>query len=229
MRVLVAEDDLLVRRGIVALLSTQDDIEIVATAQDMETLLSAVAEHQPSVVLTDIRMPPSHTDEGIRAAVTIADRHPDVGVVVLSQYDDPEYAVRLLEDGSEGRGYLLKERVSNVAHLVEALDKVNRGGSYVDPRVIDRLVDAKRSEPSGIKWLTPREGEVLAEMAQGRDNATIADELSINIRSVEKHINSIFAKLGLTEESGISKRVSAVLTFLHAASDAPGHDNADTP
>lgn len=229
MRVLVAEDDLLVRRGIVALLSTQDDIEIVATAEDLETLLSAVAEHEPNVVLTDIRMPPSHTDEGIRAAVTIADRHPGLGVVVLSQYDDPEYAVRLLEDGSEGRGYLLKERVSNVAHLVEALDKVNRGGSYVDPRVIDRLVDAKRSEPSGIKWLTPREGEVLAEMAQGRDNATIADTLSINIRSVEKHINSIFAKLGLTEESGISKRVAAVLSYLHAARDDPGLKNTDIP
>ncbi len=227
MRVVVAEDDLLVRRGVVALLSTQDDIEIVATAEDLETLLSAVTEHHPDVVLTDIRMPPGHTDEGIQAALTIADRHPSVGVVVLSQYDEPEYAVRLLEGGSKGRGYLLKERVSNVAHLVEALDKVNRGGSFVDPRVIDRLVDARRSDSSRIKWLTPRESQVLAEMAQGRDNSTIADTLSINIRSVEKHINSIFAKLGLTEESGISKRVSAVLTYLHAASDAPGNSSAD--
>ncbi|MDX1447548.1 MAG: response regulator transcription factor [Acidimicrobiia bacterium] len=221
MRVVVAEDDLLVRRGIVALLSTQDDIEVVATVADLDSLLAAVAEQHPDVVLTDIRMPPSHTDEGIRAAASIANRHPGVGVVVLSQYDDPEYAVGLLEDGSEGRGYLLKERVSNVAHLVEALDKVNRGGSYVDPRVIDRLVGANRSEPSAIKWLTPREREVLAEMARGSDNATIADTLSINIRSVEKHINSIFAKLGLTEESGISKRVAAVLSYLHATRDAP--------
>jgi DNA-binding NarL/FixJ family response regulator len=229
MRVVVAEDDLFVRRGVVALLSTQDDIEIVATADEMDTLLSAVAEHRPDVVLTDIRMPPSHTDEGIRAAITIAHSHPGTGVVVLSQYDDPDYAVRLLQDGSEGRGYLLKERVSDVAHLVEALDKVNTGGSHVDARVIDRLVDAKRSEPSAMKWLTPREREVLAEMAQGRDNATIGSILSINIRSVEKHINSIFAKLGLTGESGISKRVAAVLTYLQATSEPSGQQDSITP
>lgn len=229
MRVVIAEDDLLVRRGVVALLSTQNDIEIVTTADDMDTLLSAVAEHRPDVVLTDIRMPPSHTDEGIRAAITIARRHPGTGVVVLSQYDDPEYAVRLLEDGSEGRGYLLKERVSDVAHLVEALNKVNEGGSYVDARVIDRLVVARRSEPPGMKWLTPREGEVLAEMAQGKDNATIGNTLSINIRSVEKHINSIFAKLGLAGVDGISKRVAAVLTYLQAPRTTSGPDGANAP
>lgn len=228
MRIVIAEDDLLVRRGVVALLSTQDDIEIVATADDFDTLLSAVAEHQPDVVLTDVRMPPAHTDEGIRAAITIADRHPGMGVVVLSQFDDPSYAVRLLQDGSQGRGYLLKERVSDVAHLVEALKRVYEGGSHVDARVIDRLVGANRSEPAEMKLLTPREREVLAEMAQGKDNVTIGTSLSINIRSVEKHINSIFAKLGLTGETGISKRVIAVLSYLKSTRELSRQENSET-
>ena len=217
MRVVVAEDDLLVREGVVALLATQPDIEVVASVADGPSLVEAVARHRPDVVLTDIRMPPSHTDEGIVAAVGLAKDHPEVGVVVLSQYDDPQYAVRLLGDGSAGRGYLLKERVANVDHLMDALRAVASGGSHLDAKVVDRLVAGREDNDSPLRWLTEREREVLGEMAQGKDNKTIAESLSINTRSVEKHINSIFAKLGLSESSGVSKRVAAVLTYLRDA------------
>ena len=213
-RVVVAEDDLLVREGVVALLGAQPDVEVVASVAEGTSLVEAVARHHPDVVLTDIRMPPSHTDEGIVAAMQLANEYPDVGVVVLSQYDDPQYAVRLLGDGSAGRGYLLKERVTDVDHLMHAVRIVASGGSHLDPKVVDRLVAGTGHTTSLLRWLTDRESEVLSEMAQGKDNKTIAESLSINTRSVEKHINSIFAKLGLTESSGVSKRVAAVLTYL---------------
>ena len=214
MRVVVAEDDLLVRQGVVALLETQHDFEVVAAVTDLASLLEAVDRHRPDVVLTDIRMPPDHTDEGIRAAATIADRHPSVAIVILSQYDEPEYAIRLLSDGTEGRGYLMKERVSDVDQLASAIRQVAGGGSFVDAKVVERLVAADRTESSPLQWLTDREVDVLAEMARGKDNRAIGSTLTITVRSVEKHINSIFSKLALAETPGISKRVAAVLTFL---------------
>ena len=218
LRIVVAEDDVLVSRGVVALLEVERDFEIVGTADDMQSLLAAVAQFEPDVVLTDIRMPPSHTDEGIQAAIAIAEQHPRVGVVVLSQYDDPGYAVRLLSAGSGGRGYLLKERVTSADLLYEAIRTVAAGGTHVDQKVIDRLVQGRISP---LKWLTPREIQVLAEMAQGRDNRAIAEALSIGLRSVEKHINSIFAKLGLSAAVGVSPRVAAVITYLQDDAERP--------
>ncbi len=213
-RLVVAEDDLLVREGVVALLETQSDLEVAATAWDYESLLRVVDDARPDVVLTDIRMPPSHTDEGVRAARVIAGSRPGTGIVVLSQYDDPTYAIALLEDGTDGRAYVLKERINDVRQLSDVIRTVAKGGSHVDSKVVGRLVAGERGEESPLEWLTERETEVLAEIAQGKDNSAIADFLVINVRSVEKHINSIFAKLGLSEAEGVSRRVAAVLLFL---------------
>jgi DNA-binding NarL/FixJ family response regulator len=214
-RVVLAEDNYLVREGVRRLVEAQAELELIAVCEDLDSLLAAVDEHEPDVVLTDIRMPPTGTDEGIRAAERLRDSHPDVGVVVLSQYDEPTYAIALLERGSSGRAYLLKERVSDVDQLLAAIREVKRGGSVIDPRVVEGLVSARaRAKESPLARLTPRESEIMAEMAQGKNNAAIAATLSLSERAVEKHINSIFSKLGLSQETDAHRRVKAVLLFL---------------
>jgi DNA-binding NarL/FixJ family response regulator len=218
-RVVLAEDNYLVREGVVRLLETHPEIEIVAACQDLDSLMAAVEKEKPDVVLTDIRMPPTSTNEGIHASELLRDRHPDTGVVVLSQYAEPEYALALFEKGSKGRAYLLKERVSDIDQLIGAIREVSQGGSVIDPKVVEVLVAAKsRDAQSPIAHLTPRETEILGEMAQGRNNAAIAGALFLTERAVEKHINSIFSKLALSEEKDVHKRVKAVLLFL---SDRP--------
>ena len=215
LRVVFAEDNYLVREGTVALLSSVDDVEVVGTAAAYDELITAVETGSPDAVLTDIRMPPTGTDEGVRAANELRIRAPGTGVVVLSQYVEPGYALALLEHGSEGRAYLLKERVSDIEQLRQAIDGVAHGGSVIDPKVVEVLVEARtRSHESPLRFLTPREQEVLAEMAQGRNNAGIADALGLSERAVEKHINSVFAKLALSEEPDSHRRVKAVLLYL---------------
>jgi DNA-binding NarL/FixJ family response regulator len=179
--------------------------------------LKVVQEESPDVVVTDIRMPPTGTDEGIRAANELRALYPSLGVVVLSQYSEPAYALRFLENGSKGRAYLLKERVSDIGQLASAIREVARGGSVIDPEVVDNLVKARSQDTrSPLRALTPREVEVLAEMAQGKNNAAVAAALVLSERAVEKHINSIFFKLGLSEETDVHRRVKAVLLFLAA-------------
>ena len=214
-RVALAEDHVLLREGISRLVSSNEDFELVGAASDLPQLLAMVAEQAPDVVVTDIRMPPTGTDEGIQAAAWIRQNHPRVGVVVLSQYTAPGYAVALLEHGSSGRGYLLKERVGSVDELARAIRTVAGGGSVIDPLVVDELVRARSQERmSGLSSLTPRESEILAEMAQGKSNSAIAAALFVTERAVEKHTNSIFSKLGLSEERDVNRRVKAVLVFL---------------
>jgi DNA-binding NarL/FixJ family response regulator len=214
-RVLLAEDHYLVREGLVRLLENEDGIEVVGTCGDFDALMAAVVADPPDVVLTDIRMPPTGTDEGVRAANELRRSAPGIGVVVLSQYVEPAYALALLEEGSDGRAYLLKERVSDVDQLRDAINEVARGGSVIDPKVVEALVEARfRAKESPLRFLTPREQEVLAEMAQGRNNAGIGEALGLSERAVEKHINSIFAKLALSEEPDSHRRVKAVLLYL---------------
>jgi len=214
-RVVVAEDSLLVREGIEKLLAAQDSVEIVALCVDLPELLAAVETHLPDAVLTDIRMPPDHTDEGIVAATTLREQHPGVGVVVLSQYVEPGYAVALFDGGSQGRAYLLKERLSDVEQLVGAIHEVTNGGSVIDPKVVESLVEARsRTRHSPLEHLTPRELEVLSEIAQGKNNAAVAASLVLSERAVEKHINSLFSKLGLSHEPDVHRRVKAVLLYL---------------
>jgi DNA-binding NarL/FixJ family response regulator len=214
-RVALAEDNVLLREGISRLVSANDDFELVGVAADLPQLLRVVSEHAPDVVVTDIRMPPTGTDEGIQAAAWIREHHPQAGVVVLSQYTAPAYALALLEHGSAGRAYLLKEQVASVDELARAIRTVAQGGSVIDPRVVDELVRARsQRHMSPLSSLTARESEILAEMAQGKSNAAIAATLSITERAVEKHTNSIFAKLGLSEEKDVNRRVKAVLLFL---------------
>ena len=215
LRVVFAEDNYLVREGTTALLAENDEVEVVGTAASYDELIAAVAEHTPDAVLTDIRMPPTSSDEGVRAARQIRADHPTIGVVVLSQFADEEYVYDLLKDGAEGLGYLLKERVADVEELVRALTEVSRGGSVLDPKVVEALVAAKdRMAHSPLATLTDREREVLSHMAQGRNNAAIAETLFLTERAVEKHINSLFHKLGLSEEHNVHRRVMAVLAFL---------------
>jgi DNA-binding NarL/FixJ family response regulator len=215
LRVVFAEDNYLVREGTAALLTEAGEVELVGTAEDLDGLLTMVADLTPDAVLTDIRMPPTGTDEGIRAAKQIRDEHPDIGVVVLSQFADEEYAYDLLKDGAAGLGYLLKERVADVDELVRALGEVARGGSVLDPKVVEALVAAKdRMAHSPLASLTDREREVLSHMAQGKNNAAIAKALFLTERAVEKHINSLFHKLALSEEPEVHRRVKAVLAFL---------------
>ena len=209
----VAEDDLLTREGLRSLLSTIEDLDLVAVCADYDELMAAVEEHNPDVVLTDIRMPPTGTDEGVRAADELRRTHPETGVVVLSQYDDPEFALALLDHGSEGRAYLLKERMSNPEQLVSALRAVAEGSSVIDAKVVDALVRGRNAR-SPLAALSPREREVLAEMAAGKDNTAIAATLFLTVRAVEKNINSIFTKLDLAAEAEIHKRVKAVLVHL---------------
>jgi DNA-binding NarL/FixJ family response regulator len=213
-RVVVAEDNYLVREGVVRLLGIEAGIDVVAAYEDFDALIAGVDADPPDVVITDIRMPPTGTDEGVRAANLIRDSHPSVGVVVLSQYVEPDYALALLEHGSDGRAYLLKERVSDVDVLRRAIDAVATGGSVIDPRVVEALVTARARPQSPLDFLTPRESEVLAEMALGRNNAGIGAALGLSERAVEKHINSLFAKLGVTSEPDVHRRVKAVLLHL---------------
>jgi DNA-binding NarL/FixJ family response regulator len=220
--VALADDNLIVREGIAQLLAGQPDIEIVASCDDLDSLLLAIEEQRPDVVLTDIRMPPTHTDEGIRLAALLRERHPDVGVVVLSNYAEASFAMALLESGSEGRAYLLKERVRSPTQLAAAIQSVAAGGSVLDPKVVEPLVTAKaRAEHSPLAELTAREREVLSEIAQGKSNAAIADSLVLTKRAVEKHINSIFLKLNLSEVEDVSKRVKATLLFLSEGDVSP--------
>jgi DNA-binding NarL/FixJ family response regulator len=201
------------------LIDLEDDLEVVAVCADYPSLVKAVDQEVPDVVVTDIRMPPTGTDEGIRAANELRGRYPDMGVVVLSQYSEPAYALQFLESGSKGRAYLLKERISDIGQLASAIREVARGGSVIDPEVVDKLVTARsRGARSPLRALTPREVEVLGEMAQGKNNAAVAASLVLSERAVEKHINSIFFKLGLTEEPDVHRRVKAVLLFLAAQS-----------
>ena len=214
-KVVLAEDNLLVREGIVRLLEDHPEVEVTATCADLDSLIETVESDPPDVVLTDIRMPPTDSDEGIRAAARFRDSAPDVGVVVLSQHDEAEYALALLERGSEGRAYLLKERVSDPDQLVGAIRAVAAGGSVIDPKVVEALVAARsRSALSPLSALTPREMEIISEMAQGKTNAGIASALFLTERAVEKHINSIFSKLQLSGEKASHRRVKAVLLFL---------------
>lgn len=213
-RLVLAEDNYLLREGMRRLIEGQPELELVEACEDFDSLIRAIDEHRPDVVLTDIRMPPTGTNEGIRAAEHLRQTQPDAGVVVLSQYTDPEYALQFLENGSRGRGYLLKERVSDIDQLLAAIREVARGGSVIDPKVIDALVAARSKAPSALRDLTVREAEVLSEMAQGKNNAAIAATLVLSERAVEKHINSLFSKLGLSEERDVSRRVKAVLLFL---------------
>ena len=217
MRVVFAEDNFLVRQGTAALLATSGDIELVATCEDPSSLLAAVRENAPDAVLTDLRMPPTFTTEGIDAAKRIRTEQPGTGVVVLSQYVEADDAFELLQDGVAGLGYLLKERVSDIDELVRALHEVARGGSALDPRFVEGLLQRGSAQASSpLLGLTERELEVLQEMATGRSNASIAKALFMSERAVEKHITSVFQKLGLSEEGDLNRRVSAVLAFLDA-------------
>ena len=215
-RVVLADDHFLVREGVARLLANQPDVEVVAVCGDLDSLLAAVDAESPDVVLTDIRMPPDETDEGIQAAVRLRETHPDVGVVVLSQYAEPRYALALLEGGSARRAYLLKERVDDVEQLVGAIRAVADGGSVVDPKVVDALMADRSADRSRLPLdeLTPRERDVLREMAEGKNNAAIGQALFVTERSVEKVIHSIFVKLGIAWEPEIHKRVKAVILYL---------------
>jgi DNA-binding NarL/FixJ family response regulator len=215
LRLVLADDHYLVREGTRRLLETQADLEVVAACGDLDSLLAAVEAELPDVVVTDIRMPPTGSDEGIRAADRLRETHPQIGVVVLSQYAEPRYALPLLEQGTARRAYLLKERVDDVEQLVGAIRAVAEGGSVVDPKVVEALVAEKaRAERSPLHDLTPREQDVLREMASGKNNAAIGATLFLTERSVEKVIHSIFLKLGLTWEASIHKRVKAVVMYL---------------
>jgi len=214
-RLVLAEDHYLVREGVRRLLETEPDFEIAAVCDDLGSLLAAVEAERPDVVITDIRMPPGDADEGIQAAVRLRETSPEVGVVVLSQYANPTYAAMLLEGGSARRAYLLKERVRDLGQLAAAIRTVAEGGSVIDPKVVEVLVaEDGREEESPLNQLTPREWDVLREMASGKNNAAIAAALFLTERSVEKVIHSIFLKLGLTWETAVHKRVKAVILYL---------------
>jgi DNA-binding NarL/FixJ family response regulator len=218
LRVVLAEDNVFLREGLVAVLSADGRLELSGVCGTYDELMALVQADPPDVVLTDIRMPPTHTDEGIRAATALRRSHPDVGVVVFSQYVEPQFALALFETATQGRGYLLKENTGDAARLMLALESVASGGSFIDPTVIDTLIAARQAVPSSsLATLSAREREVLAAAASGQSNAAIAASLYVSERTVEKHINSIFAKLGLSEDDGIHRRVKAVL--LHLSDD----------
>jgi DNA-binding NarL/FixJ family response regulator len=213
-RLVLAEDNVLVREGVRTLISLEDDLELVGVSDNLDDLLKLVEAEGPDVVLTDIRMPPTGTDEGVRAAIQLRSTHPTIGVVVLSHYLEHSYALALFAEGAHGRGYLLKERVSDIGQLANAIREVARGGSVVDPKVVDALMEARLASRSPVASLTPRERETLAEMAQGKNNAAIAESLVLSDRAVEKHINAVFTKLGLSAELDVHRRVKAVLVYL---------------
>jgi DNA-binding NarL/FixJ family response regulator len=218
----LADDEYLIREGTASLLAIAGGVDVVATAADLGSLLSAVDEHRPDAVLTDIRMPPSFTREGIEAARRIRADHPQIGVVVLSQHVGDAYLEELFASGAAGLGYLLKERVADVEELVRALQAVVGGGSALDPKVVEQLLRrGEGRQASVLAGLTAREREVLGEMAAGRSNAAIMDRLSLGERTVEKHINAVFHKLGLADERDSNRRVLAVLTFLREGGTKP--------
>ena len=213
-RVVIADDALLLRKGVIAVLNTLDDVEVVAEADDYPTLMAAVAEHEPDFVITDVRMPPSFTNEGIAAARSIRSSYPGTGVIVLSQYLDADYVLELLEDGTDCLGYLLKENVADRRQLATAIDAVCNSSSSIDPAAIEVFVQARSNRPSPIDQLTERERDVLGKIAEGLRNAAIAERLDVGEKSVEKHINSIFSKLQLTDEAESNRRVRSVLLWL---------------
>jgi len=214
MRVVVADDSVLLREGVVRLLE-EAGIEVVGQAGDAEELLRKVRAHKPDVAVVDVRMPPSNTDDGLRAAQQIRGELPEVGVLLLSQYIEEGYALELLEDGAEGVGYLLKDRVAEVERFIDAVRRVGDRGSALDPEVVSQLVGRRRDE-NPLLELTPREREVLELMAEGRSNQAIATELVVTERAVEKHVTSIFSKLDLASSPDDHRRVLAVLTYLRA-------------
>jgi DNA-binding NarL/FixJ family response regulator len=210
-RVAVADDSYLIREAVREILAPVDEVDVVAVCEDADALWEAIERDHPDVVLADVRMPPSGGDEGIRVANRLRTTHPDVGVVVLSQYADPHYGLDLVHDGAERRAYLLKERVHDRRELLAAIEVVAHGGSMIDPQVVRQLIDADRSP---LAALSPREREVLAEMASGKSNGAIAESLVLTKRAVEKHVGAIFLKLGLHDEEVVSRRVAAVLLYL---------------
>ena len=214
MRVVLADDSLLLREGVARLLEDAG-LEVVAQAGDAEDLLRKVGAHKPDVAIVDVRMPPTHTDEGLRAAAEIQDRYPGVGVLVLSQYIEEAYAMELLSSNAEGVGYLLKDRVADLERFVDAVRRVGEGGSALDPEVVSRLLGRRRREDP-LSELSPREKEVLGLMAEGRSNHAIASQLVVTERAVEKHVTSIFNKLSLPPAQQDHRRVLAVLTYLRA-------------
>jgi DNA-binding NarL/FixJ family response regulator len=220
LRVVIADDEYLVREGARSVLSTVPGIEVVGQAADPDELMAVIEQTAPDAVVLDVKMPPSHRAEGIEVARALRDRRPQIGVVILSQYADPEYALELLSGGSQARAYLLKERLGRPAQLAEAIREVAHGGSILDPKVVDALMEAQRRRSrSRVHGLTEREHEVLALMASGRTNAAIAQRLFLSERAVEKHINAIFRKLGLSDELDMNQRVAAVLFFLQRSLD----------
>jgi DNA-binding NarL/FixJ family response regulator len=221
-RVVLGEDNYIAREGISRVLEREADIQLVAACDDLDTLRETIDRAAPDVVLTDIRMPPSNTDEGIRLANELRSSHPGVGVVVLSQHAEPSYAAVLFADGADRRAYLLKERVKDRAELTDALRKVAEGGSVVDPRIVEELVAARRQrQTSRLDTLTPRELEILGLIAEGQSNASIAEALVITKRAVERHVSSIFGKLDLGNEDDVSRRVKAAVLYLADTSASP--------
>ena len=213
--VVVAEDSYVIREFLTATLSATPEVELMAVCSNGKELERAIEVWNPDVVLTDIRMPPTHTEEGVRIAAQLRQTHPHVGVVVLSQYAEPAYALALLDGGSARRGYLLKERIRDLHELTDAIHRVAQGGSLVDPAVVDVLIEARsRATASKLAELTPRERELLAEIATGKSNGAIAESLFLTKRAVEKHVNSIFSKLGLPSDQDVSRRVMATLIYL---------------
>jgi DNA-binding NarL/FixJ family response regulator len=215
-RVIYADDSFLMREALEAVLDRLEGVEVVAACHDGDALLAAVDEQRPHVVVTDMRMPPSGDEEGIRVAHRLREHHPSIGVVVLTQYAEPRYGLELLRAGSEGRGYLLKERVNDPRELHAAIEAVAHGGSVFDPAMVRLLVSGGSTDGRALDDLTARERQVLGEMAQGKSNAAIAEHLVLTKKAVEKHVGSIFAKLGLPREHVVARRVAAVLLYLAA-------------
>jgi DNA-binding NarL/FixJ family response regulator len=223
-RVVVGEDDLLLREGIVRLL-TESGFEVVAQAGDAEDLLRKALAHRPDVVLADVQMPPGHGDDGLRAALEIRRRRPETGVLVVSNFYEEEYALDLIGDRAEGVGYLLKQRIGDLDAFVGAVHRVASGGSALDPEVVARMLGRRRA-PGPLDDLSPREREVLAAMAEGKSNRGIAETLVVSDAAIEKHVNRIFHKLGLSATASEHRRVLAVLTYLRGSGDAGGAPSA---
>jgi DNA-binding NarL/FixJ family response regulator len=221
-RVVVAEDSYVIREFLTMALSGAPEIDLMAVCSNGKELETAIGTWHPDVVLTDIRMPPSGAEEGLRVAARLRETSPEIGVVVLSQYAEPAYALGLLEKGTGGRAYLLKERIRDKSELVRAIEAVARGRSVIDPAIVDVLIEARsRAAQSRLSELTPRERELLAEIAKGKSNGAIAESLVLTKRAVEKHVNSIFSKLNLPETEDVSRRVKATLIFLSEEEQDP--------
>lgn len=211
---MIADDSVLIREGVAALVNMVEDFDLVAECGDLDSLERAVDELRPDAVVTDIRMPPTHTNEGVSAALRFRELYPDIGVIVLSQFSEPEFVTELFANGSAGLGYLLKNRVGDIGEFTRAVRSVVAGESAVDSAIVDVLVSSRNHRPAAKDRLTTRESEVLAHIAEGMNNAAIAEELVISEKAVAKHINSIFSKLDLSEEPDIHRRVKAVLLWL---------------